>query len=106
MALTTEEAAVNTAAIAYITKIEALYAAAVVIGVGTTIQFVPVDVGDSALEDHEYSNNDTTVTTSFNTRVTHEVIAGGEFVIQIPGGNDGSLVPLVWMVTNQAEDLS
>lgn len=103
MALTTEEAAVNTAATAYITAIEALIAAKFA---GDPIHFVPSDIGDSAYGNNERSNNDTAVTTSFTTRFVHEVVGDGEFPIQIPAGPGGQLVPLVWFVTNQANDLS
>ena len=103
MALTTEEAAVNTAAVAYITAIEALNAAK---SAGDVIHFVPSDLGDSAYKDNSRSNNDTAVTTTFSTRFAHEVIADGEFPIQIPAGQNGTLVPLVWFVTNQANDLT
>ena len=103
MALTTEEAAVNTALTAYFTAIEALIAAK---SAGDVIHFVPSDLGDSALYDHSRSNNDTAVTTSFSQRVAHEVVADGEFPIQIAGGVNGSLVPLGWFVTNAANDLS
>jgi len=103
MALTTEEAAVNTAAAAYITAIEALIAAK---SAGDPIHFAPANVGDSAIGNNERSNNDTAVTTDFTPRFVHEVIADGEFPIQIPAGPGGQLVPLVWFVTNQANDLS
>lgn len=103
MALTTEEAAYNTAVIAAITALEALIAAK---SAGNVIHFVPCDIGDSAYGNHARSNNDTAVTTSFTKRYAHEVVADGEFPIQIPTGNDGSLEPLFWFVTNQANDLS
>lgn len=103
MALTTEEAAVNTAATAYITAVEALIAAK---SAQDIITFVPADIGDSADNDHSHSDNDTAVTTTFSTRVPYYVRANGEFPIQIVGGRDGSLVPLVWFVTNSADDLS
>lgn len=106
MALTTEEAAVNTAATAYITALEALWAAKVVSpGPGAEVTFVPADVGDSAENDHSHSNNDTAVTTSFSLRVPVRVRGNGEFPIQIVG-QDGRLTPLVWFVTNSANDLS
>lgn len=103
MALTTEEAAVNTAAVAYITAVEALIAAE---SAGYVVHFVPADVGDSAFGDHSHSNNDTAVTTSYSTRFAYVMRGDGEFPIQIPAGNDGSLVPLVWFVTNQAGNLT
>lgn len=103
MALTTEEAAVNTAATAYITAIEALIAAKSSMDV---VHFVPADLGDSSENDHSHSDNDTAVTTTFSTRVPYIVRANGEFPIQVPYGPDGHLVPLVWFVTNSADDLS
>lgn len=103
MALTTEEAAVNTAVASLITAIEALYAAK---SAGETIHWVPANVGDSAIGNNARSNNDTAVTTDFTTRFVEEVAADGEFTIQIPAGPDGQLVPLAWFVTNAANDLS
>lgn len=103
MALTTEEAAVNTAATAYITAIEALIAAK---SAGNPVHFVPSDIGDSAFGNNARSNNDTAVTTSFSSRYVLEVVSDGEFPIQIPAGPGGQLVPLVWFVTNQANELS
>mgnify|MGYP001096077865 CR=1 FL=1 len=106
MALTTEEAAVNTAAIAYITAVEALWAAKVSSpGPGAEVTFVPADIGDSAENDHSHSNNDTAVTTSYSVRVPVRVRGNGEFPIQITG-HDGKLTPLVWLVTNSADELS
>lgn len=103
MALTTEEDAVNVAAVAYITAVEALIAAKTT---GDVIHFVPSDLGDSAFGDHSHSNNDTTVTTSYSIRYAYVRRGDGEFPIQIPAGTNGALVPLVWFVTNQAGDLT
>ena len=102
MALTATEAAVNAAAIAYITAVEAMFAAK---SAGDTVHWTPANVGDSAINNNARSNNDTAVTTDFTTRFVEEVVADGEFTIQIPAGNDGSLVPVVWMVTNHNNDL-
>lgn len=103
MALSTEEAAVNAAATAYLATIEALIGAA---SANDIITFVPVDVSDSADNDHSHAATPGTETSTFSVRVPYYVRANGEYPIQIPAGHDGSLVPLVWFVTNSADDLS
>lgn len=103
MALSTEEAAVNTAAVAYIAAIEALYTA---LSYGDTVQFVPANIGNADAYNHERSGDDTAVTTDFSIRHTDTAFGDSEFPIQIPAGTNGSLVPLIWFVTNQANDLT
>lgn len=103
MALTTEEAAYNTAVLAAVTALEDLIAAK---STGDVIQFTPVDIGDSAFGDNSHTNNDTAVDASLSQRIPYEVRGDGEFPIQVPAGRDGELIPLFMYVTNQAGDLS
>jgi len=101
MALTVTQAAINTAADAYIAAVKA---DSDVLSAGDAQIFVGVDLGDTTIQDHQRTTTAAGADVSFSTKVAGEHVNDGDFPIQIP--YRGGLIPLVWKITNAAEDLT
>lgn len=99
MALTTEEAAVNTAADAYIAALEAMYDA---VSQGVTKMFVPIRMKQVGQPHERWANDGATLQWDFGSReiVTREITTADRFPVSI--GEH----PIVWKVTNAAGDLT
>jgi len=102
MALTATEALINVAALAYLAAVKAnddLLAA------GAVVHWVPADRGDSSANPDMRSTTSAAVITTNTQRVVTEHINDGDFIIALPTST-GPITPLVWFVTNQANDLT
>ena len=103
MALNAAEAAFNTAADVWKAAIKTYFDT---LSAGDIVQLVAVDTGDTTLNDHSRTTTAAGAGVSFNKKVILEHVDDGDYPIQIPFGPGGELVPLVWKVTNSAEDLT